>query len=430
MTSRFITRPIIVGVFLTLVITVASYAAVSSDLLRNLEYRTAVGGADQSGTQSGGSGGTQGGGSGGTQGGGSGGTQGGSQAPLESEVIAFAGLHKDALAISTSVSKSSPTRVVIYDSTQFLAVPMFRSLIKQINVLASRYCAALPQAQTPGGPVLESLGPLDAIQQANQTLVALLNTLKTTTDMTISSFTISDDALAAEVANNLAKNGVQVFYPALYPLSLAPESAALKQVFPASVADACQSPASLDVLQKLTILIYLRSVSSSTVSKLSAQISTISKDLDSAKSEPESTAKQQKIQTDNQKKDTAQKELDVLTGLNNTFDALLTFLGKGDANGTNPQLNSLLMGERLSGILNDPKTFVLDIKIQKSGGEYVKKSNLFYGTRFYYGGGSIVTYILLNTSGSVVSGGNFWSSTAYQRDKSLSKSKILDNSGQ
>jgi len=208
MTSRFITRPIIVGVFLTLVITVASYAAVSSDLLRNLEYRTAVGGADQSGTQSGGSGGTQGGGSGGTQGGGSGGTQGGgsggtqgggsggtqgggsggtqgggsggtqggSQAPLESEVIAFAGLHKDALAISTSVSKSSPTRVVIYDSTQFLAVPMFRSLIKQINVLASRYCAALPQAQTPGGPVLESLGPLDAIQQANQTLVALLNT--------------------------------------------------------------------------------------------------------------------------------------------------------------------------------------------------------------------------------------------------------------
>ena len=84
------------------------------------------------------------------------------------------------------------------------------------------------------------------------------------------------------------------------------------------------------------------------------------------------------------------------------------------------------MGERLSGILNDPKTFVLDIKIQKSGGEYVKKSNLFYGTRFYYGGGSIVTYILLNTSGSVVSGGNFWSSTAYQRDKSLSKSKILD----
>ena len=60
------------------------------------------------------------------------------------------------------------------------------------------------------------------------------------------------------------------------------------------------------------------------------------------------------------------------------------------------------------------------LKIQAAGGDILKKTNLFYGgTRVYYGGGSIVSFLLLNTDGAVLSAANLWSEMSYLRDKAF-----------
>ena len=137
------------------------------------------------------------------------------------------------------------------------------------------------------------------------------------------------------------------------------------------------------------------------------------------KTDVEKEINQKEIENANTEKEQWQVMVKTITDFSKATDAFLGTLSKADDTGATPVLNNLFAAERLAAALAKSGAYILELKIQKSGGEMIKKSNLFYGTRFYYGGGSIVSFFLFNAEGAIMSSGNFWSATTYVRDKSL-----------
>jgi hypothetical protein len=266
---------------------------------------------------------------------------------------------------------------------------------------------------------------LSGADATNKTVAGILETLKTTTELTSSNFTVTDDALASEVANLFkstdATKGIEVFYPAVYGLDFAQQSNAET---PTDVRGACDLTKAATATQRLYALIFLRSAADSLSQTLQKRITDLGKTVDAKtknqpKTDVEKEINQKEIENANTEKEQWQAMVKTITDFNKATDAFLATLSKADATGATPVLNNLFAAERLAAALAKPGAYTLELKIQKSGGEMIKKSNLFYGTRFYYGGGSIVSFFLFNADGAIMSSGNFWSATTYVRDKSL-----------
>jgi hypothetical protein len=359
-------------------------------------------------------------------------------APIQSEVLAFRALRADAAKIfarvhDTFAGKGEPKAksVLIYDSALYKMIPTYRALNGQFGLIIQKYCSILNQPSVtvipPKGQSFSiALTPILAgADAANKTIAGILDTLKTTTELTPNSFTVTDDALASEVAHLFKSTGdtknVDVFYPGVYGLDFAQQSNAET---PTDVSGACDLTKAVTATQRLYALIFLRSAADSLSQTLQNRLTDLGRTVDAkSKSQPktdvEKEINQKEIENANAEKDQWQAMVKTITEFNKATDAFLATLSKADSTGATPLLNNLFAAERLAAALAKAGAYTLELKIQKSGGEMIKKSNLFYGTRFYYGGGSIVTFFLFNADGAIISSGNFWSATTYVRDKSL-----------
>jgi len=363
------------------------------------------------------------------------------QAPIESEMLAFRGLRDDAAkifariksALATPADPNTSNSVIIYDAAQYKLIPTYRAFNGQFGLMIQSYCGVLNQptisVTPPGGGHKFSVpltGILTGAQAVNTTVAGILDTLKTTSDLTANNFTVTDDTLVAEVANLFKSSAddikrTQVIYPAMYPLEIpAPDS---KEV-PSDVGAACDATVTSSATQRLYALIFLRSAADSLSQAVQKRISDLDKSIDEkSKKKPatdiEKSLNQQEIDNAKNEKEQWNAVAQKITGLNKGTDAFLAALTKADESGGTPALNNLFAAERLSAALAKLHSYTLALKIQKNGGQMLKKSNLFYGTRFYYGGGSIVSFFLFDADGGVMSSGNFMTDTSYVRDKSL-----------
>jgi hypothetical protein len=359
-------------------------------------------------------------------------------APIQSEVLAFRALRQDAAKIFARVNsafsgdgKPKAQSLLIYDSALYKMIPTYRALNGQFGLIIQKYCSIVNQPSvtvTPpkGHGFSIALSPILAGADAtNKTVAGILETLKTTTDLTSNNFTVTDDALASEVANLFKSTettkSIEVFYPGVYGLDFAQQSNADT---PTDVNGACDLAKDATATQRLYALIFLRSVADSLSQTLQKRITDLGKTIDTkSKNQPktdvEKEINQKEIANATTEKDQWQATVNTIKDFNKATDAFLATLSKADSTGATPVLNNLFAAELLATALSKSGAYTLELKIQKSGGEMIKKSNLFYGTRFYYGGGSIVSFFLFSADGAIMSSGNFWSATTYVRDKSL-----------
>jgi hypothetical protein len=362
------------------------------------------------------------------------------QAPIESEVLGFRGLRDDADKIFARIKSALPTppadnepshRLVVYDAAQFRLIPTYRALNGQFGLIIRSYCGVLNQPAVTVTPPkghgfsIPLTGVLTGAQAVNTTVAGILDTLKTTTELTSNNFTLSDDALVAEVANRFKSatddtRHIQLLYPAVYPLDVIPPAGG---EVPADLGAACDLGATAMATQRLYSLTFLRSAADSLLQALKKRIADLEKVIEEKNKQKPATDvekgfNQQEIENAKAEKEQWQTLADKVTGLNKGADAFLSALTKADDSGS-AALNNLFAAERLAAALAKPHAFTLALKIQKTGGQMLKKSNLFYGTRFYYGGGSIVSFFLFDAEGGIMSSGNFWSNTSYMREKSL-----------
>ena len=167
-------------------------------------------------------------------------------APIQSEVLAFRALRGDAAKIFARVNsafagkdKPQAKSVLIYDSALYKMTPTYRALNGQFGLMIQKYCSILNQPSvtvTPpkGHGFSIALAPiLEGADAANKTVAGILETLKTTTELTSNNFTLTDDALASEVANLFkstdATKDIEVFYPAVYGLHFAQQAMLKRQ---------------------------------------------------------------------------------------------------------------------------------------------------------------------------------------------------------
>jgi hypothetical protein len=114
-----------------------------------------------------------------------------------------------------------------------------------------------------------------------------------------------------------------------------------------------------------------------------------------------------------------------LKALNAQFDKFVAQLSAADDKGS-PALITLAKAEQFAKRLSDPETFVLAAGIQEAGGSNKTTKSLF-SSNLYHSGGAVVSYILLNPAGDIVSSATLYDYTGFIEVKALEREGLLSN---
>ena len=125
-----------------------------------------------------------------------------------------------------------------------------------------------------------------------------------------------------------------------------------------------------------------------------------------------------KNQNDNAIEKKRQQVADLKAALDR-YDTLVKALGTPDTAGLTP-LAKYASSDRLSQFLLMPNTYLLALKVLKASASNETKKNLFLGTRLYFSGACIASFVLVDSATSdVVSSGSFTIVTNYMREKTF-----------
>jgi hypothetical protein len=390
---------------------------------------------------------------------------------MEAYTLSYNAMRGTALNIYDRVSSvlpaSGPT-LVIFDSASFSTISQYRAFRPQLSFLRDGFCRALNPPAAPGrigAPIAPILGAQDAVTAATNlvgSVATLISLFRTDTNITGTDVAIDDMTLTEEVgnlfksvhthANNLpGVSSSHVLLPAVYfPPDLVP-TADLQAVLNGATGG-CGQPEPDKIVISFAALTLLRVQAGTLYDDDTKKIGKLTDDntkIDAAKK----TQADLKSKVDGNTASTAEKktyddavaaeraatgdiatnvgdaqkiaqmksEMPVLKSLTDQFDQIAKALGTPDNNGVTPFARYVL-SERLSATLNQPDSYVLVIKVVKSSGGNLTKTNLFYGSHLYFTGGSTASFMLLNANTSeLMSAGSFTVITNYMREKTFKK---------
>lgn len=297
---------------------------------------------------------------------------------IEANIMAIRAMSGIAKQISAEIKTENKNlkKIIIYNQQDANSLLAYKVFMAQLAFLALQYQQELEgQIEMPKGVVGKemrglstTLTPTLALGMgtgAVKSVIDLVSLFRTDTDIKGKDITIDESALVAELANELTSNSqIQVYHPLLYPIDVNPEDPTEMLLLPLS-------------------LNYLKSKAEAKIAELQDKISI----KDPAKDKLSIEESQRKIAR--------------LQALNSGLDKIIDNLVKVDeATGLN-SLMSLVRASNLSGLMEDGDSYILYLKIQKAGGNNKTTRNLFTGSKLYHSGGSIITYMLFDTNGSI-----------------------------
>jgi hypothetical protein len=213
---------------------------------------------------------------------------------------------------------------------------------------------------------------------------------KETRTITPNAITVPDEALVAAVVDKLLTKSVQVFYPAELPL---PYLVTDSDQLPSDVDTVCSDDHDATVYKQLASLQYLRAQSEVRLALINGE----------------------------KAPDRVQETIDVLTAINKIYDSTAASWSTVNPSTSNTGWAAILRGAAINR-LTTGKAYILELKVQSSGGEVVSLDGLLFltGASYFYSGGTIVTAILYDAKTSqIVAARNFWQMKGDQKRQSF-----------
>jgi hypothetical protein len=389
------------------------------------------------------------------------GITGGGVLPIESTLFAYKALAADASAIANQVASMKPGIVVVTGQNDAGTLLQWRTVMGQLKLLTDRaasksaleniqipkYSMPAPQPTPPASNQMVPFfitSPTD-VQTLAQTAQTLASSFAVNENLTAAQGAIGDTPLLAMVADDLQTRDITVYIPSVYPPNLLKYSDLSgsillgrlsklederKQIgtdiqnYLRALDDATTISAggggytNDDVMKAKAFMGETNTIKSlvSSLTALVAAIDTFEGTLFTGQS-PSSTAANTGNNTPNNP-----------NGAPSALTPSMAQLNSNPAGGTT--LQQILVGDLLArqiwGIDNPsdaelaqilPKIRVLSLHALESGGGSLTKSNLFTGTKVYFGGGSVATFSLFGVDGSIQCSGYAYDYSGYVRDK-------------
>jgi hypothetical protein len=388
--------------------------------------------------------------------------------PIESTLFAYKALAADSKAIAADIC---PSAITCKDKVFIIALPSdvaalveWRTVLGQIEVLTNRTNAAAlatlaaitpaytrsaaqlayapaPAARQQMVPHAAIVGTSSDVQTLAQTAMTLASSFSVNEALTPASGAISDLPLTNMVLREMQAKGATVFSPSVYPpnlltnsdltgtvvydrlLSLEANRAALRTTVQqyaqasAYAASISQDPNAPDFQAAITF--------NKTGTTVVALLTALESQIDSFEG---SLFSGQSTATPNQQTSGGAPVSPLVSGgappTPNPSNPTMPQSSTTNGNGTILQqvLQADLLVRRIwgsstpsSSILSD--TRILTVHALESGGGQLTKTNLFTGTKVYFGGGSVATYTLFRNDGSIQCAGYVYGYRGYVREK-------------
>lgn len=318
------------------------------------------------------------------------------KADLESRVLSYKAIGEIASEIALEVGRVGSEKVMVYSESHLEMVAFYRSFVIQLKLLRDEYESALKVEDEvitkikgrarEGGLEVREFDHLAAIEReelkrltsmaaktvistvapiAMKSFMDIASLFKSDTDITFSKFDLVADALLAEVASYLKKDGVEVIYPPA--IVNAPEI----------------------IITTLFDLNLLKERAKERLAHLSVE-------------------------------DGPDPLKERITVLSTHHDNLIEALKKTPDGGSESVLEKLIKAESIALYLEKGETDLLALKPVYAGGNNRVKRRLF-SSKITHSGGAIITFILSSPNGGIKSSKTFYNYTGYRSFKNPKK---------
>ena len=271
-------------------------------------------------------------------------------------------------------------RVIICNQDDFNRVLLYKTFIRQVQLLKKQYEEAIepmpiPMEVTPYLPMrmlfVPPIAAVAAVPAVLKSFVDIASLFRTDTDIKGKTTEIVDEAVIAEIARALNSVGITTIYP----------------VFMNKIPD--------KVLGDLLGLPELKREADTKIEEWGTNEDFVDK-------------------------------VAFLKNLNTEYETILTGLvGVDEKTGIN-RLETLIKGEILSTELDKDNTDVLYLKVVDGGGNNKVTRNLLY-SRLSHSGGAIITYFLLSKEGTIKTSKTLYNITGYTKFKNSDSVEKLNN---
>ena len=342
---------------------------------------------------------------------------------FESEMFSYKAVQEISKQIASQVNNRVPTKgaiIFIHDAALQSALRAYQALQVQEQAFQHRLQLLLDNLKNLDQPTTMKNAPFPIVAGAVRSVIDLLSLFRQDTDFKGRSFTVNEEALVAQVANEINKlNGnVTVVYPKLWPpgLLMVPSAENSKLIKVIEKLNDIQVTATGHGRQ-LEREIEERAGKTMQINK---RIKTFQKDLEGKKAKLQTgdtiiEEASDKLDGEKEKLKRVMKEIESRENLKQDFanlnsqaaSSLETLLKTEQATG-NPLLATLLTAENVIEQLNCKKGagFILTLKTVAAGGSYRIRRNLFTtlftGALLSYSGGAIVSFIMFDADSKIV----------------------------
>jgi hypothetical protein len=314
-------------------------------------------GSDKGGGKGSGSGSGQS-GKGGNGTGGSGSAQGGSNAPFESQMMAYGAADQIALAIAKSVCtevKGKKSTIIVYDSASFSSIQAYGGFEADLSILLAAY-----------NKLKSDITGKEAAPGILEVASLILQYAGASTVENASNFAVSDDAIKMAIVHYLMASDKKAGC----------DRAMLSLVYP---------PVAMQL-----------SASKGALADIAAKLSNLAK----AKSEVGGLIA-------SAKKDPNDPVVLKFQDTNKAYDQFIASLYTKDSNSGQLGIASVLTGHDLYNLVHTADTYILFEEAVAGGGtQRIRKNlftNVFWGDLIRYSGGAVVTFALVDGPTSSIS---------------------------
>jgi len=339
-----------------------------------------------------------------------------------------------------ALKKQAITSLVINNSIDKAAVSKYRMTVAQLQFLHDHYLKLIEQSANERDDTKATAAFLPllipAATQIVKNVADLINLFRTDTQFNAQTVTVDNRMIVSNLANRLLATNTEqckvtaIYQPAVYPLTVPKEVkggsllAAYKQLLDDVTAGETETNKNVEKVAELT---KQKAELEALVTKLEAQIAE-QKEKDAQKEQPQKKPSKKKkkpaqpespfdIAAAEKKVKQAQKfigKLDEriarlnqaaanLTSFKASLAGLFQILTAVDDATKQPLLNGLINAERLSEILAEAGTYVLDLNVKASGTNRTRR-NMFFNTKLAHSGGVSIDANLFNNQDQLVFG--------------------------
>jgi hypothetical protein len=370
---------------------------------------------------------------------------------IEAYIQTYKALDTAAEKIAEDIGSGQSKTIIIRNSSDIAALIALKSTRSQIKSLDEQYTKAL---STGPGPVGGGTGLLlsQTVGSALGSFAEIASFFKTDTKISGVDVVVPNAAAISSLTNKLQEKGFTVYNSELYPIALLDNQSDDVKSFLASID---KVGASYDVAKPILEAKAKVDAAKAKVSAAKVKVEAAQGKVDDATTRlaaaptvgkpaiaEELQAYRKELNDANIALGVASVELNAaettlttalggipksripaLAALNSYVDKLLLSLNQVDAAGIS-NLSKLVSAIELSGALKKPNTLLLDVNVQKGGGnnKTTTKRLDFGPAKDYYSGGIVVNYTLIQpetlagvTGGKILKSNNTWIYQQYQR---------------